>query len=417
MLRGEQEVRTLVSAVARTIESRLSLVTDDIHIHIEESIPALRRLDFAAVQRASVAANVAAAIRILSGTDGDAFSSAAPAAATDFARRLAQQGVPASELVRAYRVGQARFIRHCIRELLAQLPGDHIEGHAALDMVELVSDYVDQVVEKVLAAYAQARDGWVRDRSAVLALRVREILRGKPRDLAAVERALDYRLDRYHLGLVVWTETAGDSDALVGVRRLVGAVSDHVGAGPPLLIPSDETVVWAWIPTDTSLAHSGQLATALKTAPDLSVAVGEPGSGQGGFRRTHQQAVSACLVALAAGDQHVALTPFAEVAPIAMLCADLESARAWVGETLGDLALDSDRNEGLRETARVFLETGGSYTATAERLFLHRNTAQYRVRKAELVRGRPFRDGRLDVELALLACRWMRGAVLSPSTP
>jgi DNA-binding PucR family transcriptional regulator len=92
------------------------------------------------------------------------------------------------------------------------------------------------------------------------------------------------------------------------------------------------------------------------------------------------------------------------------------SSRAWVRETLGDLAVDTTRNAGLRETARVFLETGGSYTATAEQLILHRNTAQYRVRQAEEVRGRPLRERRLDVELALLACHWLKGAVLEPAT-
>ena len=99
-----------------------------------------------------------------------------------------------------------------------------------------------------------------------------------------------------------------------------------------------------------------------------------------------------------------------------MLCADLDSARAWVHEALGDLVIDTTRNAGLRDTARVFLETGGSYTATAEQLFLHRNTAQYRVRQAEEVRGRPLRDRRLDAELALVACHWLKGAVLQPAT-
>ena len=99
-----------------------------------------------------------------------------------------------------------------------------------------------------------------------------------------------------------------------------------------------------------------------------------------------------------------------------MLCADLDAARAWVRETLGDLAIDTTRNAGLRETARVFLETGGSYTATAEQLFLHRNTAQYRVRQAEEVRGRPLRERRLDAELALIACHWLKGAVLQPAS-
>ena len=111
-------------------------------------------------------------------------------------------------------------------------------------------------------------------------------------------------------------------------------------------------------------AHRG----APKADELVSVAVGEPSRNVEGFSRTHQQAVSAQSVALAAGTDHVKITPFVEVAPIAMLCADLDSARAWVHEALGDLAIDTTRNAGLRDTARVFLETGGSYTATAEQL-------------------------------------------------
>ena len=99
-----------------------------------------------------------------------------------------------------------------------------------------------------------------------------------------------------------------------------------------------------------------------------------------------------------------------------MLCSDLDSARAWVGEVLGSRAIDDERHAALRETARVFLASGGSYTSTADQLLLLRNTAQYRVRKAEELRGRPFREGRLEVELALLACRWLRTAVLQPAS-
>lgn len=118
---------------------------------------------------------------------------------------------------------------------------------------------------------------------------------------------------------------------------------------------------------------------------------------------------------MAAGTDLEQITPFADVAPIASLCTDLESARAWVHEALGGLAEDTTRNAGLRDTARVFLECGGSYTATAELLFLHRNTAQYRVRRAEEARGRPLRERRLDAEVALAACHWLKGAVLQPA--
>lgn len=410
--RGDPRVRGLVTTVARIVESRLTSVTADIQELIVEAVPGLGSVEFAALLRASVASNIFTAIQILEGAGEDAPSLHAPAAAIDYARRLAQRDVPATALIQAYRVGQSRFIRHCIQELLEQSPGDHLEGVATLEMVELVSDYLDAVVEQVVSAYADAREAWVRDRSAVLAMRVRDLLRGDPRDLAAVERALDYRMDRDHVGLVVWTDESGKSDVLVRIRRLVSSVVQSAGMSGPLVVPADESCAWAWVPANSSLVRSEALAAAMKMEPLLSLAVGQPSLGMEGFRRTHQQAVSARSVALAAGDQHAALTPFVDVAPIAMLSADLESARAWVHETLGDLAVDSSRNEGLRETARVFLQTGGSYTATAEQLFLHRNTAQYRVRKAEEIRGRPLRDGRLDVELALLACQWIRGAVL-----
>jgi DNA-binding PucR family transcriptional regulator len=100
-----------------------------------------------------------------------------------------------------------------------------------------------------------------------------------------------------------------------------------------------------------------------------------------------------------------------------MMCSDINGARAWVAETLGSLASDDERCSLLRETARIFLENGGSFSATAHQMMLHRNTAQYRVRKAEELRGRPLRDGRLDVELALLACHWLGRAVLQPPLP
>jgi DNA-binding PucR family transcriptional regulator len=62
----------------------------------------------------------------------------------------------------------------------------------------------------------------------------------------------------------------------------------------------------------------------------------------------------------------------------------------------------------------VFLDTGGSYKTTAERLVLHKNTVQYRIRKAQESLGRPVGSNRHDVELALQACRWLGSAVLQP---
>jgi DNA-binding PucR family transcriptional regulator len=131
-----------------------------------------------------------------------------------------------------------------------------------------------------------------------------------------------------------------------------------------------------------------------------------------GFRRTHQQALSAQVVALAAGPSGHLVTSFGEVAPLALMSGSIELMRAWVIETLGSLADDDDHNARLRETLRVFLQENGSYKAAAERLTLHKNTVQYRVRKAEESLGRPIAEGRLHVELALLASDWLGVTVL-----
>jgi DNA-binding PucR family transcriptional regulator len=42
---------------------------------------------------------------------------------------------------------------------------------------------------------------------------------------------------------------------------------------------------------------------------------------------------------------------------------------------------------------------------------------KYRVQRAVERRGRPITDDRLDVELALLVCRWFGAAVLDPDRP
>ena len=60
------------------------------------------------------------------------------------------------------------------------------------------------------------------------------------------------------------------------------------------------------------------------------------------------------------------------------------------------------------------MQENGSYKATAERLMMHKNTVQYRVRRAEEGLGRPISQDRLHTELALLAVRWLGAAVLRP---
>jgi len=81
-----------------------------------------------------------------------------------------------------------------------------------------------------------------------------------------------------------------------------------------------------------------------------------------------------------------------------------DAVRVWVQRTLGQLARDDQSAARLRETLRVLLEANGSYLEAATRMHVHKNTVLYRVRKAEELLGRPVTDGRLSIEVALLAC-------------
>jgi DNA-binding PucR family transcriptional regulator len=98
------------------------------------------------------------------------------------------------------------------------------------------------------------------------------------------------------------------------------------------------------------------------------------------------------------------LVEFSEVAIAALLSDNLDDLQVWVTRTLGDLASNDEAMARLRETIRVFLQCGSSYTDAAARLHLHKNTVHYRARKAEEILGHPLCEGRLEIEVALLAC-------------
>jgi DNA-binding PucR family transcriptional regulator len=101
---------------------------------------------------------------------------------------------------------------------------------------------------------------------------------------------------------------------------------------------------------------------------------------------------------------------------VGMMLGSEDLLRGWVRSTLAGLAADDEHHARLREALLVFLQTGGSYKATAERLVLHKNTVQYRIRRAEESLGRPVGDRRHDVELALNVSAWLGAAVLLPGT-
>ncbi|GGL19734.1 PucR family transcriptional regulator [Nocardia jinanensis] len=411
----------VIAAIAARFNERVSEISAAIRAYIEGDIADLRRDQHTGdLLGASVEANVATILHALRYDLSVADIQAAPAV-VDYARRLAQQGVPANALARAYRLGQRRLTELVFAEL-------HTMAIPATDRIGVVEritpmlfEYIDHITEQVLVIYNDEREQWLEGQNNIRAVRAREVLGGRMTiDVDAATEAIRYPLRWHHLALVLWyRESEIDSDVIPGLQRFVRDLADFLGAASsPLVVAADRGSVWAWLPYRSAQTGLGagirKFVSARRDAPDI--AIGTLAEGIEGFRYSHRSAQRAYSVALA----HELSTPSVVAAEdpglttAALLGGIIDEARYWVGEVLGDLAGDNDNDKRLRDTLRVFLRTGSSYKAAANELNLHFNSVKYRVGRAIARRGRAIDTDRLDVELALLVCHWYGRPVLRP---
>ncbi|WP_405879413.1 helix-turn-helix domain-containing protein [Streptomyces sp. NBC_01136] len=404
-----------LSVVASNVAMHSSEVSRDVWELLIAEIPQLRGDEIILnILKASVEENIATMLHVFE-NDTPLENVEGPASALDYARRLAQRNVPISALIRAYRIGHCRFLRWCLDELRRQGTTEDISTATAQRMLEVSFGYIDRVSERVIEIYQLERDRWLLSRTAVRAGRVREILTEKQVDPDLAESALGYRLRQHHVGMVLWLpERPLGGEGLARLDRLAGAIAEELDCGArPLFAARDETLSWAWLPFGSHREVSWDaLSSAVEDGdPTARVAAGDVEGGVEGFRRTHRQALRAQELAMAASPG-ARVTAYAQVAPIALMCTNIDDIRAWVWSVLGALAVDDEHCARLRETLQTFLSTGCSYTATASRQILHKNTVQYRIRKAEESLGRPLHERRPDLEVALLAVQYLGSPLL-----
>ena len=402
--------------VAAAVARRVDAVRADVYETILREIPQLREdKPVLALLASSVDSNVETCLQIVQHRI-DLGAVAAPAAAVEYARRLAQRGTPLTALLRAYRVGHACFADWLFKELAQQAQNTEMVSAATLSMSKVVAGYIDQISELMVTAYAEERENWLRNRSAARAARIRDLLSGERIDAGAAEATLGYRLRQYHVGLVCWVgDAASTADEITRLERAIGHVASRAALeAEPLFLPRDESSGWAWLPLGIRDTFDPAATDTVDVDADIHFAFGDPAKGTAGFRITHLQAIAAQAVALASGAPAPRAVAFGRVAPVAMMLTARELLRPWVLSTLAGLAADDEHHARLRETLLVFLQSGGSYKTTAQQLTLHKNTVQYRIRKAEESLGRPVGDHRHDVELALQATHWLGSYVLRP---
>ncbi|MGW1707740.1 PucR family transcriptional regulator [Streptomyces sp. NPDC002206] len=418
MAEEHPEAAKQLSVVAENVGSHLTEVSRDIVEHVTAKVPELRGdATVIKILQASVTENVATLLHVFE-NDISLDNVKGPAAYFEYARRLAQRDIPLTVMTRAHRISHLRFLEWCLDELDRQ--GAEYELFTATNrrMLQLSFGYSDRVTEPVNMVYQQERDHWLLSQTAARAARVRDILTEKNVDLNWAEPALGYRLRQNHLGLVAWLPTlTGEGAGLALLDRITNEIARKLDCpARPLFVPRDAVLSWAWLPFGSrNDVSSQQLSQVIERSdPPVHMCAGGVGYGIEGFRSTHRQALRTQELAAAASPVPQ-FTDFSTVAPIALMATNVGDMRAWVWGVLGPLAVDDEHSARLRETVQNFLGTGCSYTATASAQILHKNTVQYRIRKAEEIMGRPVQKGDSDLEVALRAVQYLGSTLLRVS--
>jgi GGDEF-like domain len=295
-----------------------------------------------------------------------------PTAALEYARRLAQHGVPVNALVRAYRLGQRQMNEIVFTEVRAIDIPESVRFTVIETITRTLFEYIDWISQQVVAVYEDERERWLENQNSLRAVRVREVLAAnRSVDVDASSTSIRYPLRWHHLAVIVWCPDEGtEGDELASLQRFVRELAEAAGADAnPLFVAADRLCGYGWLPfrSEPSDAVSSVCEHAQKRRDGPSLAIGTVEAGVEGFRRSHREAQGARAVATASGRHErmviAASDPGLSIA--ALLGGDVAYAREWVDGVLGDLASDSENDERLRETLRVFLGCGCSYKMAA----------------------------------------------------
>ena len=130
-------VTGLMADVAAAVGRQAAVVSEDVYEVILREIPELRDdKPVLALLASSVDSNVDTCLQVMQHRI-DLGAVQAPAAAVEYARRLAQRGTPLTALLRAYRVGHTCLSDWLIKELAQQAGDAEMMSAATLGMSKI----------------------------------------------------------------------------------------------------------------------------------------------------------------------------------------------------------------------------------------------------------------------------------------
>jgi DNA-binding PucR family transcriptional regulator len=404
-----EDPRSLLRQVVQRVESAHPELAGEMRELLTSNIESLDGdPQLTELLQASIESNLSTIFHMLI-NDIDLHALKPPTAAVEYAVRLAQRDIQLSALTRAYYLAQSLLLRITLDEVeRLDLPdGSRLELVRAV--ANAIHSYIDWMLQRVTDEYGTEHRRWWSARATTNTALIMKVLRGEQVSPQTFSAETHYELEQRHLAMVAWFEDpSGGVEAQQRLDRLVRQVAALLGSPhAPLISAVDRTTAWSWVSMPVpSLPETVRRALdeVVAAAPGVRLAIGGIAGGAGGFRSSHEQAVGAWQVALAAArfraapvvadaDAHVALT--------SILLKDRYASLSWMRRVLGTFAGGGEANAAVRETLRVFFESGQNYSRTAELTGVHRNTVRHRVARFEAQRGGAQAVDPLEVALAL----------------
>lgn len=257
-----------------------------------------------------------------------------------------------------------------------------------------MSTFIDDSIAALDAYVEQERAELARGASAERHATVQLLLEGAPIGRARAEAQLGYSLTGSHVAAIIWSEPAETAAELDAAAETVMRVCS---AGRRLTLNASASALWVWMPAET-VPEADAVRIALADRPGIRVAFGRPGTDIEGFRRTHVDAAAAQRVLARVGSAR-AVVRYEDVALVSVLTADMTQADKFVTDTLGDFAA---ADAVLRETVLTYVQERFNASATAERLYTHRNTVERRLSRAGQLLPAPLADNATSIVAALM---------------
>lgn len=316
----------------------------------------------------------------------------------DTARELVRRGVP--ELLTHIARSTQNAAWDLWMKLAFSLTRDPVVLEEFLEVsLRSISEFIDcnmRVVQRIVLQEksAQGHDDPIDKRSLVSRL-----LNGSDVDMEQFGRRLGYSLNQKHQACLVWSEVPeAEIRPLEDMARHLAHLTSAVA---PLTVFAGPATLWVWSsaakPLDLNL-----LQGVARKFPNVRAAIGSPGAGVNGFRRSHLEALTTQrLMGRLSGAPAVATID--QVRMVSLMTQDARAAKQFVFSTLGRLATEPSV---LLHSLHAFLANGCNITQTAESLGTHRNTLLRRLERAQDLLPVPFADHRIQIAAALELAIW-----------